>query len=47
VGDEGFRELSRLDPEASELLQKAIVEDDSVEYLEKKKRLRLSPKDDE
>lgn len=47
MGDEGFRELSEVDPDSDRLLQQAIDEDDSVEYLEKKKRLRLSPPESE
>lgn len=37
VGDEGFRELSQVDPKADELLTKAMEEDKSTEWFEKKK----------
>ncbi|VDN42993.1 unnamed protein product [Gongylonema pulchrum] len=32
VGDEAYRELSRVDPEAEKKLLKAIEEDDSAKY---------------
>lgn len=37
VGDEGFRELSQVDPNANELIEKSIIEDKSVEWFQKKK----------
>jgi len=37
VGDEGFRELSKIDPQAESLLETAISEDKSVEWFEKRK----------
>lgn len=36
VGDEGFRELSRVDPEADRLLSEAIAADHSDEWFSKK-----------
>ena len=36
VGDEGFRELSRVDPDAAKLLDKAISEDGSAAWYNKK-----------
>lgn len=38
VGDEGFRELSRTDPDANNLIEKSIAEDKSDEWFEKKNR---------
>lgn len=37
VGDEGFRELSQVDSNANELIEKSIIEDKSVEWFQKKK----------
>ena len=37
VGDEGFRELSRFDPQARSLLDQAILGDKSDEWHEKRK----------
>ncbi|TRY73215.1 hypothetical protein TCAL_01956 [Tigriopus californicus] len=42
VGDEAFRELSQVDPEADNLLNKAMEEDKSGEYFEKKGRTKPS-----
>ncbi|MEW5300163.1 MAG: hypothetical protein WDW36_003112 [Sanguina aurantia] len=39
VGDEGFRELSALDPTADELLQTAISEDKSNAWMERRARM--------
>ena len=36
VGDEAFRELSRVDPKAGELLDQALDNDKSNEWFEKK-----------
>ena len=36
VGDEGFRELSLVDPDAAKLLDKAISEDGSAAWYNKK-----------
>lgn len=36
VGDEGFRKLSQVDPEANSLIEKSIAEDKSEEWFEKK-----------
>lgn len=36
VGDEGFRELSQVDPKANELIEKSIEEDKSEEWYQKK-----------
>ena len=36
VGDEAFRELSAVDPKAAELLDKAIEEDGSIAWYNKK-----------
>lgn len=36
VGDEGFRELSRVDPEANDLIENSMSEDKSDEWFEKK-----------
>lgn len=38
VGDEGFRELSQVDPEANEKIEKSIEEDKSEEWFQKKKK---------
>lgn len=38
VGDEGFRELSKVDPEANEKIEKSIKEDKSEEWFQKKKK---------
>ncbi|XP_057366242.1 glyoxalase domain-containing protein 4-like [Daphnia carinata] len=38
VGDEGFRELSRMDPEADRLLSQALAADQSDEWFSKKGR---------
>jgi hypothetical protein len=43
VGDEAFRELSKVDPQAQALLDKAISEDKSDEWWEKHKE-RLAKK---
>jgi len=37
VGDEGFRELSKIDPQAGALLENALSKDKSVEWFEKRK----------
>lgn len=37
VGDEGFRSLSQVDPNADKLLNEAIGKDKSDEWFEKKK----------
>lgn len=37
VGDEGFRELSQVDPNANELIEKSIIEDKSDEWFHRKK----------
>lgn len=42
VGDEAFRELSQVDPEADNLLNKAMEDDKSGEYFEKKGRTKPS-----
>jgi len=45
VGDEGFRELSTIDPKAASLLEEAISQDKSVEWFEKRaQRLANSQK---
>uniref|UniRef100_A0A6G1S8D0 Glyoxalase domain-containing protein 4 n=1 Tax=Aceria tosichella TaxID=561515 RepID=A0A6G1S8D0_9ACAR len=36
VGDEGFRELSQVDPEANTLIEKSMADDKSNEWFEKK-----------
>lgn len=36
VGDEGFRQLSQVDPEANNLLEKSLADDKSNEWFEKK-----------
>ncbi len=36
MGEEGFKELSKVDPEGDELLQKAMKEDKSKEWFAKK-----------
>lgn len=36
VGDEGFRQLSQVDPEANALIEKSMAEDKSNEWFEKK-----------
>jgi catechol 2,3-dioxygenase-like lactoylglutathione lyase family enzyme len=36
VGDEGFRELSKVDPEANDLIERSMAEDKSNEWFEKK-----------
>lgn len=38
VGDEGFRELSQVDPKANERIEKSIEEDKSEEWFEKKNK---------
>lgn len=38
VGDEGFRELSKVDPNANNLIDKSIAEDKSDEWFEKKNK---------
>lgn len=38
VGDEGFRELSRIDPEADTLVEKSLQEDKSSEWFVKKQK---------
>jgi len=38
VGDEGFKELSRFDPQARGLLDQAILNDKSDEWHEKKNK---------
>lgn len=44
VGDEAFRELSQVDPEAEKLLDAAMAEDKSSEYFEKKGRSKPEAK---
>jgi len=36
VGDEGFRELSKVDPKANELIEQSLAEDKSEEWFRKK-----------
>lgn len=40
VGDEGFRELSKVDPEANKLIEQSITEDKSNEWFQKKKMMK-------
>lgn len=42
VGDEGFRDLSQVDPKADELLNKAIETDKSDEWFEKKGKTKAT-----
>ena len=37
MGEEGFNDLSQVDPEGEKLLQKAMEEDKSNEWYERKK----------
>lgn len=43
VGDEGFRQLSAVDPEADRLLHQAMEEDQSDEWFKKKGLLKMKP----
>lgn len=40
VGDEGFRELSQVDPAANQLIERSMLEDKSDEWFEKKKQAK-------
>ena len=42
VGDEGFRDLSQVDPKGNELLQEAISNDKSDEWFNKKGRSKVT-----
>lgn len=42
VGDEGFRDLSQVDPKADDLLNKAMTEDKSDEWFEKKGKTKAT-----
>ena len=42
VGDEAFRELSKVDPKAGELLDRALAEDKSNEWFTKKGKAKDS-----
>jgi len=42
VGDEGFRDLSQVDPKGNELLQEAITNDKSDEWFNKKGRSKVT-----
>ncbi|XP_052074904.1 glyoxalase domain-containing protein 4-like isoform X1 [Mytilus californianus] len=42
VGDEGFRDLSQVDPKADELLNKAMADDKSDEWFEKKGKTKAT-----
>lgn len=44
VGEEGFSDLSQVDPNAVELLQKAMEADKSNEWYEKKKKSKDAAK---
>ncbi len=39
VGDEGFRDLSRVDPQASQLLADAIASDQSQKWIDRLARI--------
>lgn len=41
VGDEGFRELSKMDPKANELIEKSIEEDKSDDWYKSKKKAKV------
>ncbi|KAG9510038.1 Glyoxalase domain-containing protein 4, partial [Fragariocoptes setiger] len=40
VGDEGFRELSKVDPDANKLIDQSIADDKSAEWFAKKKKFK-------
>ena len=42
VGDEGFRDLSKVDPHGDDLLVKAMDEDKSDEWFNKKGRSKVA-----
>jgi hypothetical protein len=42
VGDEAFRELSKVDPKAEQLLNEALAADKSNEWFEKKGKAKES-----